>query len=125
MAHRAMRGGEIGANGEFYNGGQFVADNPFTVKGSAARKGGTRKIEIEPYKWIVAENGEKSIFSSLVGTVARWVYGDDRKTDFKKIELVPDVAEICKRNGWNLTAATELVARYNAGERIYTGRGIY
>lgn len=125
MAHRAMRGGEIGANGEFYQGGQFVADNPNTVKGSAARTSGKHKIEIEPYKWITAENGEKSIFSSLVGTIARWIYGNDRKTDFKQIELVPNAAELCKRNGWNLAAATDLVARYNAGERIYTGRGIY
>lgn len=33
MAHKAMKGGEIGANGEFYKGGQFVADDPKTVKG--------------------------------------------------------------------------------------------
>lgn len=33
MAHKAMAGGEIGANGEFYKGGQFVADDPKTVKG--------------------------------------------------------------------------------------------
>ena len=33
MAHNAKAGGEIGANGEFYKGGQFVADDPKTVKG--------------------------------------------------------------------------------------------
>lgn len=33
MAHNAKAGGEIGANGEFYKGGQFVADDPNTVKG--------------------------------------------------------------------------------------------
>lgn len=31
--HKAVAGGEIGANGEFYKGGQFVADDPKTVKG--------------------------------------------------------------------------------------------
>lgn len=33
MAHHAKKGGEIGANGEFYKGGQFVADSEYTVKG--------------------------------------------------------------------------------------------
>lgn len=32
MAYKAKSGGEIGANGEFYKGGQFVADNPNTAK---------------------------------------------------------------------------------------------
>ena len=31
--HKAIAGGEVGANGEFYKGGQFVADDPKTVKG--------------------------------------------------------------------------------------------
>lgn len=33
MAHNAKAGGEIGANGEFYKGGQFVADSENTIKG--------------------------------------------------------------------------------------------
>lgn len=35
MAHNAKAGGEVGANGEFYKGGQFVADKADTVKGSS------------------------------------------------------------------------------------------
>ena len=120
MAHKAMRGGEIGANGEFYKGGQFVADCPNTAKGRNANTSRTHKIEIEPYKWIAANHEEKSIMRAVVGTVASWV-GERGGV----IALRDDAAEICARNGWNFEAARDLVARYNAGERIYAGRGIY
>ena len=36
MAHHAKAGGEIGANGEFYTGGQFVNTVPENAKRSAA-----------------------------------------------------------------------------------------
>ena len=42
--HKAIAGGEIGANGEFYKGGQFVADNPDTIKGNGYTPRGPRKV---------------------------------------------------------------------------------
>ena len=71
---RAKKGGEIGANGEFYEGGKFIAttDRPKT-EGSKPK--GTGKEEIAPYKWEVPPEGMRSIF-------ARWkgLWGWDRAT---------------------------------------------
>ena len=120
MAHKAMRGGEIGANGEFYKGGQFVADNPETAKGSRITCNTTHRIEIEPYKWIEASREERSIMRAIVGTVARWA---GRRGG--AVELVDNAEHICKHFGWNLEKAKEMVNRYNAGERVYTGSGMY
>ena len=59
---RANKGGEYGANGEWYEGGKFIArtDRP---KGKA-RKSSTRKIEIEPYVW-VEDTGRKPIMKAF------------------------------------------------------------
>ena len=54
MATQAKAGGEIGINGEFYTGGQFMAGSAQTVKGmqnGSSRKAKTRKMEIEPFVW--------------------------------------------------------------------------
>lgn len=50
---QAQKGGQIGVNGEFYAGGQFMANSPETVKGlqNGGRKAKTRRMEIEPYAW--------------------------------------------------------------------------
>ena len=49
---RAKAGGEIGVNGEFYKGGQFLPSSEMTIKGAQKiiiRKG--TKKEIAPYVW--------------------------------------------------------------------------
>lgn len=49
---QAKAGGEIGVNGEFYDGGQFLPSSPSTVKGSqraTISKG--KKFEVAPYVW--------------------------------------------------------------------------
>ena len=118
MAHKAKKGGEIGANGEFYKGGQFVADNPNTAKGMAEKKG-QRKIQIEPYKWVLAGALELPIMGQCkVGAVAVF----KRKggyTDYAEIELVENAEELCERNKWNLEEIKEFIKRYNNGERIF------
>jgi len=50
---RAKKGGEIGVNGEHYEGGQFLPSSPETVKGaqgsSSKRKAPKpRKVQIAP-----------------------------------------------------------------------------
>jgi len=49
---RASAGGQIGLNGEFYKGGQFLPSSKDTVKGAQKPtvKKGTKK-EVAPYVW--------------------------------------------------------------------------
>ena len=68
MAHNAKKGGEIGANGEFYKGGQFVADSADTIKSKYLSRG-SRKIEVEPYTWIFAGPDTFGIWQFLDGNV--------------------------------------------------------
>ncbi len=63
MAHNAKAGGEIGANGEFYKGGQFVADSDHP-KGCAAPHG-RHKIMTAPYYWIVADWNTVALYEKL------------------------------------------------------------
>ncbi|MBC8641679.1 hypothetical protein IAG25_33170 [Caballeronia sp. EK] len=62
---RAKPGGETGANGEWYEGGKFIAtqDNP---KRSGRSRKATRKVEVEPWKWeIPPEEGMRPIFGRM------------------------------------------------------------
>ena len=55
MNGQAKAGGEIGLNGEFYEGGQFLPSSETTVKGAQKpfiSKG--KKFEIAPYVWEAA-----------------------------------------------------------------------
>lgn len=115
MAHHAKKGGEIGANGEFYKGGQFVADSEETIKGERKRKpSGSRKIQIEPYKWVEAGQDDISLFSLLVFGVVKWE--DWKKKD--RVVLTKDAEEICLRSRWSLASHIERMNLFNAGVRI-------
>lgn len=119
MAHNAKAGGEIGANGEFYKGGQFVADNPNTNKGSGNQKKKPRKIEIEPYKWILAEPNVFPIIPKAgVGRVSKFkrVGGWN---DFSELELCENAEELCRLNGWNMEEFITFIGKYNKGERTF------
>tara|TARA_R110000782_G_scaffold12895_4_gene38151 strand:+ start:19158 stop:19511 length:354 start_codon:yes stop_codon:yes gene_type:complete len=64
---RAKKGGEIGANGEFYKGGAFIATTDH-AKGAPRKARKARKQEVAPYVWEVApEDGLKSLFGALGG----------------------------------------------------------
>ena len=112
MAHHAKKGGEIGANGEFYKGGQFVADSELTVKSLKKKKvfSGKRKIQIEPCKWVEAKADEIAIADRIHVAIWRnWESG-----------LIPcsDAKEICERCHWSFEIQMELIRRFNSGERI-------
>jgi hypothetical protein len=60
---RAKIGGEVGANGEFYEGGKFIATTDHSKRhGSVKRK--PRKVQIRPFEWVIAEPGQRPIFPS-------------------------------------------------------------
>ena len=109
---RAQAGGEIGINGERYDGGQFLPSSPHTIKGemkkSNARKG-SGKQEIAPYKWEVAPDGMVSIFRMIGGVVASYNRGTE------KMEYSNN-AQAEKYYGYTKTEVLELIERYNSGE---------
>ena len=117
MAHNAKAGGEVGANGEFYKGGQFVADNPETAKCIPITKS-FHQIQTEPYTWtIVAKNVFPVMTAAGIGTVSKFENGANR--NYSKIILVENAKELCDRNGWNLETIKSFITRYNNGERTY------
>lgn len=111
---RAAKGGEFGANGEWYEGGKFIN----TVKENRKKEGSaphrTGKQEIAPYVWQVAPNSEMSIYRQFAGTwgrvengVAIFAYGAD----------VERLNHVLKYFGRTREEAQVLLDRWNAGER--------
>lgn len=105
---RAAKGGEVGANGEFYEGGKFINTVPENSKKEGSHKGWSGKQEIEPYTWVVAPNGERSIYRKMAGVFGRVENG---------VMVVRTNAQILRYTGETLEAVTLLADRYNAGER--------
>lgn len=116
MKTRAKTGGEIGINGEYYKGGQFLPSSPNTIKGemkSTNSKKATRKQEIAPYKWEVspAEN-LNSIFSIIAGTVAGWkVYNETLEYNANE--------KVLNYVGMTEEEARELINMWNDGYRWF------
>ena len=115
---RAKAGGEVGVNGQFYAGGQFLPGSELTVPGAWRKSGGSRpakarKFEIDLYVWEVAPSeAHRSIFGLISGTVARW------KVWRKELEFSASPA-VLAYVGLTAAQAQELVDRWNAGERWY------
>ena len=95
---RAKVGGETGANGKWYEGG----------------KKSTGKQEIAPYKWEVAPNDERSIYSQfrgVFGTIqndkAVLAYGSD----------VERLHHVLAYYGWTVASAQKPLDMWNDGQR--------
>lgn len=106
---RAAKGGEFGANGEWYEGGKFINTVPENKKregSTPARKVG--KQEVAPYVWEMAPEGKMSIFRRIAGVVAKHVNG----------VMVPAYnAQILSYVGMSSVEADNLINLWNAGER--------
>jgi hypothetical protein len=111
---RAIKGGQVGANGEHYKGGQFIntiAENP-KKEGSKPRK--PRKVQVAPFTWVIDAEGRRPIFS-IVGTGACYI---DRRDPSKGIEpYAPAFRAGRLYTGETLAEIEALCGRYNAGER--------
>lgn len=108
---RAKKGGEYGANGEWYEGGKFIN----TVKENAKRsgsapKGKGRKVQVEPGVWVYAEGNQKPLLSWL-GAGAVWANG--------KMVVNHAAFGFNGRSYFGQTVAQmqTICDRYNAGER--------
>lgn len=78
---RAAKGGEIGANGEFYEGGKFINTIPENAKkeGARARKLAARKVQVGPYEWAVRPTGtETPLYIGAIGGVFADKFGRSR-----------------------------------------------
>ena len=110
---RAKVGGETGANGEWYEGGKFINTVANNGKGKGGKKS-TGKQEIGPYKWEVAPNDERSIYSQfrgVFGTIqndkAILAYGSD----------VERLHHVLAYYGWTVVSAQRLLDMWNDGQR--------
>jgi hypothetical protein len=113
---RAAKGGEFGANGEWYEGGKFINTVAANRKkeGSSSRR--TGKQEIAPYVWEVppADGPQNSIYRQFAGTwgriengVAIFAYGAD-------VERLACVLKYCGRTR---EEAQVILDQWNAGQR--------
>ena len=112
MKTRAQAGGEIGINGEYYKGGQFLPSSPMTIKGEVKNTNGqgTRKEEIAPYVWEIAPAYNlRSIYTWIAGTVASWKVW--------QVELELSNLDALNYVGLTEEEANELVEKWNAGYR--------
>lgn len=106
---RAIKGGEIGMNGEHYEGGQFLPNTTLGKMQKSSKASGGRKVEIAPYTWEVAPEGKKGIYRQIAGTVAQWeTFG----TSFR-----PFWPYLSQQSQETQERAIDLIGRWNTGER--------
>jgi hypothetical protein len=109
MQKRATSGGEIGMNGEFYQGGEFLPNTQLASQSKAEKKDATRKQNVEGYKWEVAPvAGMVAIYPQLAG-----VQQYNRNTN----TFSPFMPYYSQLSTEAQARADELMSKYNAGER--------
>jgi hypothetical protein len=113
---RAAKGGEFGANGEWYEGGKFINTIPENQKKEGSHpKAKARKQEFEPYKWGFAPEGKTRAIFSIIGTGAEYI---DRYAPEKGIRpYLPCFKNGVMYNGTTLEEVQALCDLFNAGER--------
>src|ERR1035437_4295126 len=108
VQQKAKVGGEVGANGEWYEGGKWIATTDH-AKSHKEQKKATGKQEIEPYKWEVPPDGKISLYRQLAGVeiydrnANKFTFNPDLRLHF----ATPEAIESCKQK----------IEKYNAGER--------
>jgi hypothetical protein len=108
---RAAKGGERGANGEWYEGGKFINTVPENAKKEGSKPRGSGKREIAPYVWEVSPEGKRSLYRQFAGVFGKVIDGvavlrtDDR------------LDQTCEYFGVSREQAADLLARWNAGQR--------
>lgn len=113
---RAAKGGEFGANGEWYEGGKFINTVPENRKKEGSKpKGKPRKVQIEPYVWAFPPEGKTRALFSVVGGGAEYI---DRRDPSKGIRpYAPAFSNGVMFNGETIEEVQSICDRYNSGER--------
>ena len=105
---RAKVGGEYGVNGEWYEGGKWIANTEHAKKLGSRKP--TGKQEIAPFVWEVPEEGMRAIYSRFSGT---W---ESDKAGMMKCRNLPV-------DYWGieyLEQSQQMADRWNNGERWMT-----
>lgn len=121
MQRRAKKGGEVGANGEFYEGGKFINTVPQNAKRyGSAPKGPAKKEPVAPYLWEERPEGKRSIYYAIVGIHGYYQNGllmvDENK------EKLQNTLNYMGRTKEQVEAWVE---RYNNGERWIDQKELY
>lgn len=113
---RAAKGGEFGANGEWYEGGKFINTIPENRKKEGSSRRGTGKVEIKPYVWVVAPEGTSgiSLYRQFAGAFGKIIDGVAVLTDGGNGDRLP---AILRYVGKTREEAQIIIDRYNSGER--------
>jgi hypothetical protein len=104
---RAAKGGEIGANGEFYEGGKFIARSDRSKKLGSKKPTGRREIEFGV--WVDGVEGKLTLWSVLAGIE---IWNRDQNTFSFNANLRGHFADddcVSQRNAW--------IQSWNKGER--------
>lgn len=72
---RAKAGGERGANGDWYEGGKFIATTDHAKKHGSNKATGRREVECGV--WEVPPEGKRSVFNKAAGIV-KWDHNTKR-----------------------------------------------
>lgn len=110
---RATKGGEFGANGEWYEGGKFINTVAENRKKEGSTKGKARKMQFAPYQWGFAPEGKSFAIFTMVGAQAQWI---DRYNP--ELGICPNAAGVAYYGDeFHGVKVAELCDRFNAGER--------
>ena len=110
MQTRAKKGGEYGANGEWYEGGKFINTIPENRKREGSGPKGTGKQEIAPCVWEVAPEGMRSIYKQVAGICGKL----DHKSGTFTYSANPQILAYI---GKTAEECQTLIDLYNAGQR--------
>ena len=111
---RAQAGGEVGINGLWYKGGQFLPSTTLSKMARQTKVGSSGKQEIAPYKWEVApKENMRSIYTlTKPGVASRWA--QDKWQE--ELELVDD-EKVLNHFKIDRDATRVLIDLWNGGER--------
>lgn len=115
---RAKAGGQIGTNGEFYQGGQFLPESKTHIKGSwgtskkKAKTAKLRKVEIARREWAMQPTENHRAILMFCGTILKWQDGDN----WGKLLEVYTKANF-EYQGYTAEQARSFADRFNSGER--------
>jgi hypothetical protein len=109
---RASKGGEVGMNGEFYNGGTFLPNTMLPKGATRPIVTATRKMEVAPYTWEMQPTATARTIWSLVGVTLNY------NRQAKRVEVTNNAQAIAyygdKAQGYSLS---ELAEMWNNGTR--------
>lgn len=114
---RATKGGEIGINGDVYEGGQFLP-NTTLPKGFNKRdmRAATRKQNIAPCVWGVAPSPElRAIFAYLAGSYG--MFNHTTKTFSPFLPFIESQERNCPN--FKRDEILGLIEKWNSGERWF------